>query len=99
MRVKFHRFFVAFLLLSLFTTGLHAQATLTVKGVVSDANEPLAGVSVIEQGTLNGTATDVDGQFSLTVKEGATLEVSFIGFTTQLIRVDAYRKKNEKRMI
>lgn len=63
--VKFHRLIVVCLLLILFTTGLVAQATLTVKGVVSDANEPLVGVSVIEKGTLNGTSTDIDGQFSL----------------------------------
>ena len=97
--VKFHRLIVVCLLLILFTTGLVAQATLTVKGVVSDANEPLVGVSVIEKGTLNGTSTDIDGQFSLTVKEDALLEISFIGFTTQLIRVDANRARYDITLV
>ena len=43
---------------------------------------------MIEKGTLNGTSTDVDGTFSLTVKEDARLEISFIGFVTQLIAVE-----------
>lgn len=91
MGVKLRRLFVGLLLISLFTTGALAQATITVKGVVSDAMEPLAGVSIIEKGTLNGTSTDIDGQFSLTVDENAVLEISFIGFDTQLVTVEANR--------
>lgn len=87
MGVTFRRLFVACQLLILFSAGMFAQATFTVKGVVSDAEEPLVGVSVIEKGTVNGTSTDVDGAYSLTVKEDAVLEFSFIGFTSQLVRV------------
>lgn len=85
--VTFCRLFGACLLSLLFSLGVSAQVTRTVKGVVSDGKEPLAGVSVIEKGTLNGTSTDVDGTFNLTVKEGAGLEFSFIGFAAQEVLV------------
>ena len=62
---------------------LHAQMA---KGqVVADADgSPLIGASVVEKGTSNGTVTDVDGNFALNVsKVPATLEISYIGYTTQ----------------
>jgi TonB-linked SusC/RagA family outer membrane protein len=59
-----------------------------VTGKVLDQNrEPLPGASVLEQGTTNGTVTDIDGNFSLEVQEGATLIVSFIGFESRTIRL------------
>ena len=57
---------------------------LPVSGVILDAKgQPVAGANVIEKGTSNGVMTDMAGKFSLTVKEGAELEISFIGYTTQ----------------
>lgn len=57
--------------------------TVTVKGTVVDAKgEPLIGVSILEKGTNNGTITDIDGNFTLSVAEGATIEVSYIGYKT-----------------
>lgn len=54
-----------------------------VQGTVTDAaGVPLIGASVAEQGTLNGTVTDIDGRFRLTVTKGAVIEVSSIGFKT-----------------
>ena len=60
-----------------------------VRGTVrSEANEPLPGVNVIEKGTTNGTVTDIDGNFALTVSDGdAILVFSFIGYTTQEVPV------------
>ena len=56
-----------------------------VNGTVTDSKgNPLPGASVIESGTDNGTTTDFDGNFSLTVdEENPTLEVTFIGFVSQ----------------
>src|SRR5690554_6852808 len=55
----------------------------TVTGLITDENGvPLAGATVLEKGTLNGTTTDFDGIFSLEVEEGAILEVSYIGYIT-----------------
>lgn len=60
----------------------------TVQGTVLDATGlPLIGASVVEQGTLNGTITDMDGKFQLAVKMGAVLEVSSIGFKTVTVTV------------
>ena len=56
-------------------------------GVVIDkaTGEPIIGASVLERGTTNGTITDFDGNFFLEVPEGATLEISYVGYATQTI--------------
>ena len=59
----------------------------SVSGVVYDENgEALIGASVMVKGTQNGTATDMDGRFSLNVKPGATLVISYMGYTTQEVK-------------
>ena len=74
-------FFVFFLLCS---TVMLAQNK--VSGTVLDATgEPLIGVSVLEEGTSNGVITDFDGNFSLTVKQGAKLTFSYVGYTSQTL--------------
>ncbi len=62
----------------------------TIKGTVSDANGPLIGVSVVQKGSATGTATDLDGKFSLTVsEENPVLVFSYVGFRTEEIKVGA----------
>lgn len=58
------------------------QNTVTVKGVVKDANgEPIIGASVVEKGnTKNGAVTDLDGNYTIKVSRGATLVISYIGY-------------------
>ena len=51
-----------------------------VSGVVFDKFGPVAGASVMVKGTKTGTLTDIDGHFSIDVREGATLVVSFLGY-------------------
>ena len=63
------------------------QATKKITGTVVDSQGPVIGASIIEKGTSNGAITDFDGNFSLNVKPGATIVVSFIGFETQEIKV------------
>ena len=59
-----------------------------VKGTVRDHNgEPVIGASVVVKGTSNGTITDVDGAYSLSVPGKAMLVVSFIGYKTQEVYV------------
>lgn len=59
------------------------QQQVIVKGTVSDAMGPVIGANVIEKGNRgNGTITDIDGNFSLKVKPGATLEIHYIGYKT-----------------
>lgn len=57
-----------------------------VRGKVTDASgEPVIGATVMEKGTTNGTITDIDGNFELNVAEGATLEISYVGYQTTSI--------------
>ena len=74
------------LLLGLFlSVGVYAQ-NITVKGHVKDALGGVIGANVVEKGnTTNGTITDLDGNFTLTVPQGATLVVSFIGYKSQKV--------------
>ncbi|MDR2138185.1 MAG: carboxypeptidase-like regulatory domain-containing protein [Tannerella sp.] len=56
--------------------------------VVDPSGAPVIGANVIEKGTAaNGTVTDVDGNFSLNVKDNAVLQISFVGYITQDINV------------
>lgn len=64
------------------------QDTRTITGTVIDASGiPIIGANVMLKGSTNGTVTDVDGRFSMRISEGAILEVSYIGYLTQEIRV------------
>lgn len=72
------------LLLGMFLCVSAYAQTVTVKGHVKDALGGVIGANVVEKGnTSNGTITDLDGNFTLTVPQGATLVVSFIGYKTQ----------------
>ena len=63
------------------------QATKKITGTVVDAQGPVIGASIMEKGTSNGAITDFDGNFSLSVKPGATIVISYIGYETQEIKV------------
>ena len=63
------------------------QATKKITGTVVDASGPVIGASVVEKGTTNGVVTDFDGNFTLSVKPGATIVISYIGYETQEISV------------
>lgn len=67
------------------------QTSTVVSGTVLDATgEPIIGASVVEKGTTNGTVTDMDGKFTLTISSAkAELEVSYIGYKTQVLKPQA----------
>lgn len=59
----------------------------TITGLVVDTHgEPVIGASVVEKGTTNGIVTDLDGKFTLNVKLGAIIQVSFVGYQTQEVK-------------
>ncbi len=62
------------------------QQNQRVRGKIQDAMGPIAGASVAIKGTTIGTISDIDGNFSLEISNGQTIQVSFIGYTTQEIR-------------
>ena len=62
------------------------QQTRQASGHVTDSQGPLIGATVMEKGTTNGTVTDFDGNFTLSVKPGATLVVSYVGYVSQEVK-------------
>ncbi len=74
-----------FVLLLWGAMGIANAQNIVVKGTVKDsAGEPVIGATVIEKGnSANGVSTGIDGDFTLTVPKGKSLQISFIGFTTQ----------------
>jgi iron complex outermembrane receptor protein len=83
LNVKSLLFFFSFLL---FCSAAYAQ--ITVKGQVTDENgEPVIGASIAVKETSNGTITDFDGNFQLTVDENAVLIFSYIGYATKEVPV------------
>ncbi len=68
-------------------TAPAVQQTKKVSGVITDADGPVIGATVMEKGTSNGTVTDFDGNFTLDVQPGAVLVISYIGYKTQEIPV------------
>ena len=64
-----------------------AQGGYQVKGVVVDAQGPVIGATVLQQGTMNGTTTGLDGDYVLRVPDGdALVEISCIGYATQVFK-------------
>lgn len=87
----------AFLLSLLAVISLSVSAqNVTVKGTVTDkTGETVIGASVVQKGnTSNGTITDIDGNFSLSVPSNATLVISYVGMTTQEIAVKGQKTIN-----
>lgn len=86
-----HKFYLfrSCVLLMLLSIGSLAFAQQAVTGKVTSAEDGagLAGVNITEKGTTNGTVTDADGNFNVSVNAGATLVFSFIGFATQEVVV------------
>lgn len=83
-----HRLITLCCLFSLLgTTTLFAQQQ-QVSGVIKDGTgEPVIGANVTEKGTANGTITDLDGKFTLSVNANTTLAVSYIGYIAQEVNV------------
>ena len=70
--------------LLLILSAAYAYGQTVVRGKVTDSSgQPLSGVTVLIQGTMNGTMTDGDGHYSITAKNGETLEFSCLGLATQ----------------
>lgn len=68
-------------------TGILLSQTIKVQGVITDKStgEPLIGATIAQKGTSNGTITNFNGEFSLSVPSGATLVISYVGYVNQEI--------------
>jgi len=89
--------FILFLFVSLVGTSMLLAQNMSITGVVTDkkTGETLIGASVMQKGTQNGTITNVDGVFTISVPNGAILVVSYVGYTAQEVVV----KNNSKLQI
>lgn len=67
--------------------NVFAQQVLVSGNIVDDTGVSVIGASVLEKGTTNGTISDIDGKFSISVSKESTLVVSFVGYSTQEIPV------------
>lgn len=77
-----------FFALLIFTTGLFAQRTISGKILAGDDKSGLIGATVVVKGTTNGTSTDFDGNFTLSVpNDASTLVVSSVGFLTREVDI------------
>src|SRR5687768_10125006 len=86
--IKFYLIKKSFLfLLLLGSLQSWAQTRVTGKVTSGDESAALPGVSILEKGTSNGTVTDADGNYSISVNENAVLVFSFVGFISQEVSV------------
>ena len=78
-------------LLTLFVPLMAAAQTITVSGTVTENvfGDPVMAATVVETGTSNGVATDMDGKFTLTVQKSSTITISFVGYKTQVLQPQA----------
>ena len=67
-------------------TMAFSQKTIT-GNITSVDGEPLIGANVIELGTSNGTITDLDGNYSLSIADGSSVEISYTGYATQVVNI------------
>ena len=81
------RYFIFLLLFVTTTMALSQSKAITGTVKSSDDGSSLPGVNVLEKGTTNGTATNANGDFSLTVGDEATLVFTFIGYGVQEVSV------------
>ena len=82
---KFNQF-LCITVLTLFSTVMYAQSTITGKIIDGDLNSPLPGANVIVKGTTNGTTTNFDGDFSITAKSSSgEIVISYVGYVSQTI--------------
>jgi len=87
------RSLVAVLVMFAISATVNAQQ-ISISGIVKDAGngEPVLGVNIFEKGTTNGTITNFDGAFTLSIPSNATLVIKYVGYSTQEILVAG--KKN-----
>jgi TonB-linked SusC/RagA family outer membrane protein len=80
------------------STMMVMAQNINVTGTVvsGDDNQPIIGAYIVEQGTKNGTVSDMDGHFSISVPSNATLSISYIGYSAQKVAVNGQRSLSVK---
>lgn len=82
---KFNRF-LCIAVVTLFSTVMYAQSTITGKIVDGDMNSPLPGANIVVKGTTNGASTDFEGNFTINAESNSgEIVISYVGFISQTI--------------
>ena len=90
----------SFLAVTFMLCGSVAMAQNNVSGVITDDNgEPLIGVTVVEAGTQNATVTDINGRYTLNVKPGAKLNLTYVGYENLTINAGQSAKMKEDQAV
>ncbi|MDX1699048.1 MAG: TonB-dependent receptor, partial [Melioribacteraceae bacterium] len=89
--MKYFKTILCFSAVLLFSIA-SAQEISVAGSITGEEGEPLPGVNVLEKGTSNGVVSNFDGNYNITVSDGATLVFSFLGFQSQEISVDGRRE-------
>lgn len=94
--IRFYQCARTCLFVLLVAAGFGATAQTTVSGKVTFAEDGTAipGANILEKGTSNGTVSDTNGNFTISVGENATLVFSFVGYTTQEVAVNGQTSIN-----
>ena len=72
---------------------MQAQSLQVEGTVISKSDgEPIIGATILEKGTTNGTITDFDGKFTLSVNQGAEITISYVGFKSQTLKAQGILK-------
>lgn len=81
--------------IALFIKNSQQQHNFIVSGMVTDENgEPVIGANVVEKGTTNGVVTDVNGEYTLNVRKGAVLLISYVGYISKEVTIVNQRTIN-----
>ena len=79
----------------MFIKNSQQQHNFIVSGIVTDENgEPVIGANVVEKGTTNGVVTDVNGEYTLNVRKGAVLLISYVGYISKEVTIVNQRTIN-----
>lgn len=96
LRITLRVFMTLFLFLMVIQSQAVLQEKKPIRGNVKDAgtNEPLPGATILEKGTNNGTITDIDGNFTLSVNPKGTLQISYVSYKTIEVPVSGNNQIN-----
>ena len=90
------RYWLAMMLAIILSAPTYAQ-NITVTGTVLDeTGEPLIGATIVQKGTSNGTAADLDGNYSISVPAKSTLVISYVGYNSKDVPVNGRTKIDVK---
>ena len=75
-------------------SSMSVQQSKKITGTIADAQGPIIGATVKIKGTNHATVTDLDGNYTLNVNAGQTIEITYVGYVMKTIKITAVQRKN-----